>query len=114
MAAQLRIPIAGLISLPKAASSVLHKPKSLFEVISRLPNDGLGQRVTQARWGHKGIENSYYTITKARLRANGTTGDVRGAFVWKGKLISKEQKIRGGHKHAWKHLPPPEQLVERQ
>jgi hypothetical protein len=49
MAAQLRIPIAGLTNIPKSAAGVLHKPKSLYEVISRLPNDGIGQRVTQAR-----------------------------------------------------------------
>jgi hypothetical protein len=51
MAAQLRISIAGLTNIPKSAAGVLHKPKSVYEVISRLPNDGIGQRITQARLG---------------------------------------------------------------
>ncbi|KAL5636964.1 hypothetical protein ACGC1H_000814 [Rhizoctonia solani] len=106
MAFALRIPISGLKSLPKSASGILNDSKSLFALLSRLPNDGVGQRVTQSRWGAKGIENSYYTVTRVRLRAKGKTGDAYGAFTWKGKLLSngKEQKIRGGHKYAWKHI----------
>ena len=49
MASGLRIPISGLKNLPKSASGVLNNSKSLFAVLSRLPGDGVGQRVTQAR-----------------------------------------------------------------
>ncbi|KAJ1308607.1 hypothetical protein OPQ81_004305 [Rhizoctonia solani] len=105
MASGLRIPISGLKNLPKP-TGILNDSKSLFAVLSRLPNDGLGQRVTQARWGAKGIQDSYYTVTRVRLRANGKTGDARGTLTWKGKLLSngKEETIRGGHKYAWKHI----------
>ncbi|KAF8607638.1 hypothetical protein BDV93DRAFT_519664 [Ceratobasidium sp. AG-I] len=107
MAFNLRIPIAALSNVSKDATGVLRKPKSLFELLARLPNDGLGQRVTQARWGHKGIENSYYVVNRVALRANGKAGEARGDFYWKGKLIGKQTIIRGGHKHAWKHIPEP-------
>lgn len=49
MATNLRIPIAALSNVSKDATGVLRKPKSLYELLARLPNDGLGQRVTQAR-----------------------------------------------------------------
>ncbi|KAH7343840.1 hypothetical protein B0J17DRAFT_644193 [Rhizoctonia solani] len=114
MASSLRIPISGLKNLPKSTPGVLNDSKSLFAVLSRLPNDGVGQQVTQARWGAKGIQDSYYTITRVRLRANGKTGDARGTFTWKGKLLSngKEQIVRGGHKHAWKYVTStPEPIV---
>ncbi|CEL59509.1 hypothetical protein RSOLAG1IB_03442 [Rhizoctonia solani AG-1 IB] len=106
MASGLRIPISGLKILPTSTSGILNNSKSLFAVLSRLPNDGVGQRVTQPRWEAKGIQDSYYTVTRVRLRANGRTGDARGTITWKGKLLSngKEQIIRGGHKHAWKHI----------
>ncbi|CUA70229.1 hypothetical protein RSOLAG22IIIB_00580 [Rhizoctonia solani] len=109
MASSLRIPISGLKNLPASGSGVLKDSKSLFAVLSRLPDDGVGQRVTQPRWSEKGIQGSYYTVTRVRLRANGTTGDVYGRYTWKGKLLSngKEQKIRGGHKYAWKHVTEP-------
>jgi hypothetical protein len=49
MALQLRIPIASLRNLPKSTTGILNNSKSLFGVLSRLPNDGVGQRVTQSR-----------------------------------------------------------------
>ncbi|CAE6391748.1 unnamed protein product [Rhizoctonia solani] len=106
MASGLRIPISGLKKLPTSTSGLLSNSKSLFAVLSRLPDDGVGQRVTQPRWAAKNIQDSYYTVTRVRLRANGRTGDARGTLTWKGKLLSngKEQIIRGGHKHAWKHV----------
>ncbi|CAE7174652.1 unnamed protein product, partial [Rhizoctonia solani] len=57
-------------------------------------------------WGAKGIQDSYYTVTRVRLKANGKTGDAYGKLTWKGKLLSngKADVIRGGHKHAWKHV----------
>jgi hypothetical protein len=49
MASGLRIPISGLKILPTSTSGILNNSKSLFAVLSRLPNDGVGQRVTQPR-----------------------------------------------------------------
>ncbi|KDN50920.1 hypothetical protein RSAG8_00549, partial [Rhizoctonia solani AG-8 WAC10335] len=33
------------------------------------------------KWGAKGIQDSYYTVTRVRLRANGKTGDARGTLT---------------------------------
>lgn len=49
MASMLRIPITGLQQIPKSASGVLDSSKSLFSLLSRLPKDGVGERVTQSR-----------------------------------------------------------------
>lgn len=80
-------------SLPPALARLI-KPnplaqnhsRSLYETLSRLPKDGVGSRVTQPRWAAKGIQNSYWEITKVRIKDEGRHGKVWGRLFWKGQL----------------------------
>ncbi|TFK92953.1 hypothetical protein K466DRAFT_538816 [Polyporus arcularius HHB13444] len=77
-------------------------PGNLFEVLSRFPQDGVGQKVHQTRWGTKGIEGSYWEITRTRLKCEGKHGKAWGVLVWKGKRVSeRDEKIPGSLKYRW-------------
>ncbi|KAI0356509.1 hypothetical protein OH77DRAFT_1452340 [Trametes cingulata] len=103
--------------LPPSLSSL---PGNLYEVLSRYPQDGVGQRVHQTRWGSKGIAGSYWEVTRTKLKCEGQHGKAWGVLVWKGKRIGdRDQKIPGGLKYRWavgesrvkpgfKPLPKPE------
>ncbi|KAA1466081.1 hypothetical protein DENSPDRAFT_830829 [Dentipellis sp. KUC8613] len=87
--------------LPPSLSS---RPANLYQVLSRYPNDGVGQRVHQTRWGPKGISESYWEVTRAKLKNQGSHGKAWGKLVWKGKVVSeREEQIRGGLKYSWMH-----------
>ncbi|EJU06069.1 hypothetical protein DACRYDRAFT_39698, partial [Dacryopinax primogenitus] len=74
----------------------------LFQVLSRLPADGVGYGLLQTRWRGKGIRNSYWVVSRVRLRMGGERGKVWGRLVWKGKVVSpKPEEIRGGLKYFW-------------
>ncbi|KAI0676994.1 hypothetical protein C8Q78DRAFT_1073741 [Trametes maxima] len=85
--------------LPPSLSSL---PGNLYEVLSRYPQDGIGQRVYQTRWGSKGIEGSYWEVTRTQLKCEGKHGKAWGVLVWKGKRVSEhDEKIPGGLKYRW-------------
>lgn len=64
-----------------------HQP-TLYETISRLPRDGLGSRVRQRRWDTKGFDDTYWEITRVRLKNEGKNGRVWGKLFWKGESLS--------------------------
>jgi small subunit ribosomal protein S34 len=68
----------------KLPPSLSTRPGNLYEVISRYPNDGVGRIVHQTRWGRKGIEDSYWRITRSRTKLQGTHGKAWGLLYWKG------------------------------
>lgn len=97
-------------------------PGNLYEVLARFPRDGVGQRVYQTRWGAKGIEGSYWEVTRTSLKCEGQHGKAWGVLVWKGEHKSRcvhaglldtcnhctgkrtseqDQKIPGGLKYRW-------------
>lgn len=96
-------------------------PSSLYQVLSRFPQDGVGQRVYQARWGTKGFPDCYWEVTRTKLKLEGKHGKAWGHLVWKGacvcvvvtrnfninllvpgKRVSEDEAmIRGGLKHVW-------------
>ncbi|KAI0637931.1 hypothetical protein C8Q77DRAFT_398607 [Trametes polyzona] len=85
--------------LPPSLSSL---PGNLYEVLSRYPQDGVGQKVYQTRWGAKGIEGSYWEVTRTKLKCEGQHGKAWGVLVWKGKRVSeRDEKIPGGLKYRW-------------
>lgn len=57
---------------------------TLPQVLSRYPHDGVGLKVHQCRWGHKGIDNSYYLVTRSKLKLEGKHGKAWGKLFWKG------------------------------
>ncbi|KAH9179912.1 hypothetical protein EDB89DRAFT_1841110 [Lactarius sanguifluus] len=88
-------------SLPPGLST---QPANLYQVLSRYPADGIGQRVFQTRWTTKGIADCYWVITRTSLKQGGSHGKAWGRLVWRGKEVSpREERIRGGLKYAWKH-----------
>ena len=73
--------------LPRHLPSTLAThPGSLYQILSRQPKDGVGQRVHQLRWGTKGFENCYWIVTKVVLKNQGKHGKAWGKLVWRGKL----------------------------
>ncbi|KAI0698626.1 hypothetical protein BC835DRAFT_1518751 [Cytidiella melzeri] len=91
--------------LPKdLPSSLSTRSGSLYQVLSRYPNDGVGQRVHQTRWSMKGISDSYWEVTRTRLKLEGKHGKAWGKLYWRGQLVSivPEQEIKGGLKYTWR------------
>ncbi|KZP03817.1 hypothetical protein FIBSPDRAFT_1055071 [Athelia psychrophila] len=89
--------------LPAQAPPSLDKrAATLPQVLSRYPNDGVGVKVHQCRWGHKGIANSYYLVTRSQLKLEGKHGKAWGKLYWKGKAVSEtDEKIPGSLKYNW-------------
>ena len=75
--------VAGLVD-KSVSETISNQPRNLFETLSRLPNDGVGARVHQTRWTSKGIEGSYWEISRVSLRNEGTRGKAWGKLVWRG------------------------------
>lgn len=59
---------------------------NLYQVLSRYPQDGVGLKVHQTRWGDKGIARSYWKITRSSLKMEGRHGKAYGKLFWKGEL----------------------------
>ncbi|GJJ07664.1 hypothetical protein Clacol_010564 [Clathrus columnatus] len=109
-------------SLPSSISKILSKPnpfarkghQSLFETLSSLPNDGLGSFVAQTQWAKQGNPNSYWQVTKVKLKHEGQHGKAWGRLYWRGKLAEtikgrtpeRERLIPGGLKHGWTVVQP--------
>lgn len=107
--------------MPK--SPMIHSSGNLYQVLSSLPKDGVGARVTQARWEKKGIQDSYWEITRVRLKSEGSHGKAWGKLFWKGESIflllidtvikyyvagkpvnEHTTRIRQGLKYLWKDV----------
>ncbi|KIP09191.1 hypothetical protein PHLGIDRAFT_103185 [Phlebiopsis gigantea 11061_1 CR5-6] len=79
------------------------RPGTLYQVLSRFPNDGVGQRVHQTRWSVKDIGNSYWEVTRTQLKLEGQHGKAWGKLIWKGRpATGREERIRGGLKYTWR------------
>ena len=89
MAARAQAAIRKLLPSPsQLPPSLSPRPGNLYEVLSRFPKDGVGQKVHQMRWSAKGIAESYWEITRTRLKCEGKHGKAWGHLVWKGELGS--------------------------
>ncbi len=74
--------------LPKDLPPAL-KPKtagSLYEILSRTPNVE-GMEVYQRRWSDKQVANSYWKVTRARFKCEGTHGKAWGILYWRGQRM---------------------------
>ena len=60
---------------------------SLYEVLARYPNDGVGIRVHQTRWTTKNIGPCYWEVTRTKLKCEGKHGKAWGKLVWRGAYI---------------------------
>ncbi|TFK43246.1 hypothetical protein BDQ12DRAFT_718481 [Crucibulum laeve] len=89
--------------LPKSLPpSLAKRPGNLYEVLSRTPTGGVGNRVYQLRWESKGIPDSYWEVTRTKFKCEGRHGKAWGVLYWKGRRVSEiEERIRGGLKYTW-------------
>ncbi|KIJ70474.1 hypothetical protein HYDPIDRAFT_57382, partial [Hydnomerulius pinastri MD-312] len=77
-------------------------PATLFEILSRHPDGGIGQKVHQTRWTDKGIDGCYWEVTRSQTKLRGMHGKVWGKLVWRGKVVSeREERIPGTLKYKW-------------
>ncbi|EPT02799.1 hypothetical protein FOMPIDRAFT_76786 [Fomitopsis schrenkii] len=97
--------IAGAIRklLPKQLPpSLSNRPGNLYEVLSRYPQDGIGQTVHQTRWTAKGLSDCCWVVTRTKLKLEGTHGKAWGHLYWRGKKVSDhDERIPGGLKYRW-------------
>jgi small subunit ribosomal protein S34 len=70
-----------------SAPSLNNKAGNLYQILSRYPHDGVGIQVSQTRWGQKGIANSYWLVTRTRLKLEGKHGKAWGKLYWKGMFL---------------------------
>ncbi|KAH9850042.1 hypothetical protein C2E23DRAFT_837187 [Lenzites betulinus] len=93
---------AALRKIVRPSPSLSTLPGNLYQVLSRYPQDGVGQKVHQTRWGVKGIEGSYWEVTRTKVKCEGRHGKAWGVLVWKGKRVSeRDEQIPGGLKYSW-------------
>ncbi|KAI8088909.1 uncharacterized protein BX664DRAFT_385492 [Halteromyces radiatus] len=79
--------------------------KNLYQVLSSLPNQGVGSRVAPTKYiNNPSLKDSYYEVTKVNLKPGTTHGRAWGVQVLKGRTIQdgKPIEIRGGLKLKWK------------
>ena len=61
--------------------------QTLFETLSRSPQDGVGVLVRQKRWDRLNRMNTYWEVTRVKLKNEGKHGKVWGKFVYKGAYL---------------------------
>ena len=67
-------------------STYLKKAPTLYQTLAHLPQDGVGSRVRQVRWDRLNRHNTYWEITRVKLKNDGTNGKAWGKFIYKGTL----------------------------
>ncbi|TIA79655.1 hypothetical protein E3P92_03150, partial [Wallemia ichthyophaga] len=74
-------------------------------LLSKLPHGVGGTRVAQHRWKGVSDEDTFWTVTRCKLRGGGH-GSVYGRLTWKGKTVSKQpdELIRGASKYNWRFI----------
>jgi hypothetical protein len=59
--------------------------KNLYQTLSSLPPEAVkGTVVHQTRWARKGIEGSYWKITRVQTKNMGNNGKAWGLLYWRG------------------------------
>lgn len=97
--------------LPPVLARIQKPHKNLYQLLSSLPNDGVGAKVRQRRWAAKGLDIPrgqdlkthiqhlqqsstketkteghlcYWEITKVKLKDGGNHGKAWGRLIWRG------------------------------
>ncbi|KAI8990882.1 hypothetical protein BDF20DRAFT_908719 [Mycotypha africana] len=87
------------------AAAAAKSGKNLYQLLSSLPNAGVGARVAPNKFfNNHSLKNSYYEVTKVNLKQEGNHGRAWGVQVMKGHTMydGKPVEIRGGLKLKWK------------
>ncbi|TFK56129.1 hypothetical protein OE88DRAFT_1731749 [Heliocybe sulcata] len=94
--------LQNLIGKPPSVLSST-RPGNLYQVLSRSPDNGIGKKVHQQRWSQKGIEGSYWEITKTQFKGEGSHGKAWGVLYWRGRRVSEQPtRVTGALKYSWK------------
>ncbi|KZV90499.1 hypothetical protein EXIGLDRAFT_770738 [Exidia glandulosa HHB12029] len=106
-----RLPAAAAKLVPKL-TALEGTSGSLYQVLSRLPQGGVGSKVLETRWSGKGFKDCYWLVSRTRFKADGVHGKAYGQLYWRGKPIPINQMpnkppltellIRGGLKRRWR------------
>ncbi|ORY98542.1 hypothetical protein BCR43DRAFT_487710 [Syncephalastrum racemosum] len=81
--------------------------KNLYQLLSILPEQGVGVRVAPNKFINKpALKDSYYEVTKVKFKPGMTHGRAWGVQVLKGRTMQegKPMEIRGGLKYRWRQL----------
>jgi len=94
-------------------SHIATQPRRLPAILSRLPRDGVGSCVRRETWAQKGFNDSWWEITRVKLKNEGRDGRAWGRLWWRGKLVTNtanktDEPIDGGVRHNWLHIVPSE------
>ncbi|KAJ3092113.1 hypothetical protein HK100_007017 [Physocladia obscura] len=66
---------------------------SLLAVLAANAGGEVGVRVVPTKWVNSGIENSYYTVTKARFTHGFRDGRIEAVRTWKGQTDDAARAI---------------------
>jgi len=97
--------IRRLLPLKKSQLPPALRPQigNLFQILSQTPTGGIGTEVHQLRWSEKQISDSYWLVTRSKLKDGGNHGKAWGQLYWKGVLVSpREELIQGALKYTWR------------
>ena len=78
---------AKLLKAVAPDSSLLSNKGTLYETLSRLPQDGIGARVRQKRWDVMGRKDTYWEVTRVTIKNEGKNGKAWGRMVYKGTVV---------------------------
>ncbi|KAI3429448.1 hypothetical protein D9Q98_005541 [Chlorella vulgaris] len=81
-------------------STALQQARNAFEVLSRLPQHGMGAKLSRTTWS----DGCYWTINKVRLSADGKHGSAWGVLTWQGQQQqpATPTRVRGPLKPVWR------------
>src|ERR1700754_1872890 len=69
-------------------------PRRLPTVLSRLPNDGVGSCVRRESWKQKGFLDSWWEVTRVKLKNEGQHGRAWGRLWWRGECEFPCSRLR--------------------
>jgi hypothetical protein len=84
--------------------------RSLVDVVTRLPNLGVGARVARKAWVPH--NDSYWEVTDVKLRGpDGAQGRVWGVLTWRGRRAEgPPRQIGGAAKKEWRWVAEEEEV----
>ena len=74
--------------------------RNIFEIVSALPEQGVGIKVTENEW--KKLPDCYYEITKINVNPDLKTGNVFGYRVWFGRRSTTQIPIKEAELRKWR------------
>ncbi|KAI8474450.1 MAG: hypothetical protein J3K34DRAFT_131923 [Monoraphidium minutum] len=80
--------------------------RSLIDVLTKLPNLGIGARVAKRKWLQHG--DSWWEVTDVKLKGDDAAhGRVWGVLYWRNQRVhDKPTRVPGAAKREWRWLAP--------